>query len=75
MHEQKSTHSHASMDSEKAELASICCLAWNYLQKNREREIFNLETHLAFLGYMEASGNVKRQTLKYYTIKIFPIEY
>jgi hypothetical protein len=42
--------------------------------RNRERE-FNLETHLAFLCYVEAFENVKRQTLKYYTVNIFPIYY
>jgi hypothetical protein len=31
------------------------------IKKKRETE-FNLETHLAFLGYVEAFENVKRQT-------------
>ena len=69
-----------------AELASIR-LAWSYSEgrerereserereREREREIFfYLETHLAFLDYVKAFENVKRQTLKYYTVKIFPI--
>jgi hypothetical protein len=60
-HKQNSFFWCASMDSEKADLVSICCLVWNYLYKKRRE--FNLGTHLTFLDYVKAFDKVKRDKL------------
>jgi len=62
------------MDTEKADLESIHCLARNYLWKKRRE--FNLESHLAFLEYVKTFDRFKREKLfEKLQTKIFPIYY